>query len=32
LFAVLDPAKRRALVATLDKLIAHVRTLPDPKT
>ena len=32
LFAVLDPAQRRALVATLDRLIAHVRTLPDPKT
>jgi DNA-binding MarR family transcriptional regulator len=30
LFGVLDPKERRAFIATLDKLIAHVRTLPEP--
>jgi DNA-binding MarR family transcriptional regulator len=30
LFGVLDPLERRAFIATLDKLIAHVRNLPEP--
>jgi DNA-binding MarR family transcriptional regulator len=30
LFGVLDPSERKAFVATLDKLIAHVRALPEP--
>ena len=30
LFGVLDAQERRAFIATLDKLIAHVRTLPEP--
>ncbi len=30
LFGVLDAQERRAFIVTLDKLIAHVRTLPEP--
>jgi DNA-binding MarR family transcriptional regulator len=30
LFGVLDAPERRALIATLDKLIAHIRNLPEP--
>jgi len=30
LLGALDATERRAFIATLDKLIAHARTLPDP--